>query len=319
MAVVRLKKDIDDCRIELELARKQTPAVALRGGRGSRRQDIPGSRTGSNTVRCLKPLYVIELEMLARSAFIDIDTSIQLQMVQDRFIDGQAQICPPQLVARERSTVTELETMLLNWLPVRTVTEEDAASPNPSADSAEGCFFVWGFDPYDGPMSDSRRVNSVFAYGMAGGTHRRPVHSGTGSSSGAPKPADGKRRLIQGEGLVARISDDYRPQLPVVGEDIPGPAVPCHVGTARLLETVINQTGSVGRAVRWPYSDSDESDNDVLYAEEHDNIVRQVSLRNEWLTQTADDSRGVHSWTISIGFCRPMIGHGCVGQLEMDV
>ena len=46
--------------------------------------------------------------------------------------------------------------------------------------------------------------------------------------------------------------------------NIPGPAVPCHVGTARLLETVNNRTRSVGRAVRRPYSDSDESDNDVL-------------------------------------------------------
>ena len=36
--------------------------------------------------------------------------------------------------------IGDLETMLLNWLPVGTVTEEDAASPNPSADSAEGCF-----------------------------------------------------------------------------------------------------------------------------------------------------------------------------------
>ena len=61
----------------------------------------------------------------------------------------------------------------------------------------------------------------------------------------------------------------------------------CHVGTARLLETV---TRSVGRAVRRLYSDSDESDNDVLYAEEHDSAVRQVSLRNEWLTQTAENS-----------------------------
>ena len=63
IAVVRLQKDIDDFRTELELARKQTPAVALglRGSRGSRRrqfQDTPESRTGSNTVRCLKPLYV---------------------------------------------------------------------------------------------------------------------------------------------------------------------------------------------------------------------------------------------------------------------
>ena len=143
---------------------------------------------------------------------------------------------------------------------------------------------------------------------MAGGTHRRPVYPGTGPSSGAPESADGIRRLIRGEGLVARISNDYRPQLPVVGKDIPGPAVPCHLGTARLLETVNKWTRSVGRAVRRLYSDPDESDNDVLYAEEHDSTVQQVSLRNDWLTQTTHVVRGVHSWTISIGFCRPMSG-----------
>ena len=53
-------------------------------------------------------------------------------------------ICPPKPVAQERSAVTELETMLLNWLPVGTVTEENAASPNQSADSAEGCFSCGG-------------------------------------------------------------------------------------------------------------------------------------------------------------------------------
>ena len=114
-----------------------------------------------------------------------------------------------------------------------------------------------------------------------------------------------RRRLIQGEGLVARISDDYRPQLPVVGKDIPGPAVPCHVGTARLLETVNIQTRSVGCAVRRPYPDSDESDNDVLYADEHDSTVQQVSLLNNSLTgrrRSTHVVRGVHSWTSSIGF-----------------
>ena len=35
-------------------------------------------------------IFAIELETLARRVFIDIDTSIQLQMVRDRFIDGQA-------------------------------------------------------------------------------------------------------------------------------------------------------------------------------------------------------------------------------------
>ena len=64
------------------------------------------------------------------------------------------------------------------------------------------------------------------------------------------------------------------------------------MGTARLLETVNNQTRSVGRAVRRPYSDSDESDNDILYTEEHDSTVQQVDLRNDWLTPTADDSCG---------------------------
>ena len=64
-----------------------------------------------------------------------------------------------------------------------------------------------------------------------------------------------KRRLIRGEGLVARISEDNRPQPPVVGKDIPGPAAPCHVGTARLEETVNIWTRSVGRAVRRPYSE----------------------------------------------------------------
>ena len=57
---------------------------------------------------------------------------------------------------------------------------------------------------------------------------------GTGSPTKPPGPTDGKRRLIRGEGSVARISNDYRPQLPSVGKDIPEQAVPCHVRSARL-------------------------------------------------------------------------------------
>ena len=176
--------------------------------------------------------------------------------------------------------MTELETMLLNWLPVGTVTEEKAASPSPSTVSAEGCCSC-------GVLT---HATADCTYGMAGGTRRGPVHPGTGSSGEPPGPVDGKRRLIRGEGLVARISDDYRPQRPVVGKDIPGRAVPCHVGTARLLETVNARTRSVACAVHHPYSDSDESDNDVLYAEEHDTTVQQVSRRKGWLTQTANNS-----------------------------
>ena len=33
-------------------------------------------------------IFAIELETLARRAFVDIDPLIQLQMVRDRFIDG---------------------------------------------------------------------------------------------------------------------------------------------------------------------------------------------------------------------------------------
>ena len=36
-------------------------------------------------------IFAVELETLARRAFSDIDSSIQLQMVRDRFIDGQAE------------------------------------------------------------------------------------------------------------------------------------------------------------------------------------------------------------------------------------
>ena len=47
------------------------------------------------------------------------------------------------------------------------------------------------------------------------------------------------------------------------------------LGTARLEESVINQIISVGRVVRRPYSDSEESDNDVCYAEIDDNALGQ--------------------------------------------
>ena len=118
--------------------------------------------------------------------------------------------------------------------------------------------YVRGTDPYDGPMPD--------------------VHSGTGSPTKPPGTADGKRRLIRGEGLVVRISDDYRPQLPVVGKNIPEPAVPCHVGTAQLEETVNIRTGSYGCVVRRPYSDSEESDNDMWYAEVDDSALGQPTV-----------------------------------------
>ena len=51
-----------------------------------------------------------------------------------------AAICSPTPVAQERSAAIDLATLLLNWLTIGTVTEEDAASPDLSSDSAKGCF-----------------------------------------------------------------------------------------------------------------------------------------------------------------------------------
>ena len=64
--------------------------------------------------------------------------------------------------------------------------------------------------------------------------------------------------------MVARISNDYEPQLPVVGEDIPGPAVTNDLGAVRSLRMVDQWAMVVGHGVRLPCSDSDESEDDVL-------------------------------------------------------
>ena len=62
-------------------------------------------------------------------------------------------------------------------------------------------------------------------------------------------------------------------------------------GDCLVVRDVNNRTRSVGRAVSRPYSDLDESDNDV-FNNDHDSTVQQVSLRNNWLTPTVIDSCG---------------------------
>ena len=85
--------------------------------------------------------------------------------------------------------MTELETMLLNWLPVGTVTEEDVVSPDPSADSAEGCFSC-GVLTHTMDQCQTLDESFRFAYGMTGGTDRRTVHPGTEPPGQATEPAD---------------------------------------------------------------------------------------------------------------------------------
>ena len=162
-------------------------------------------------------------------------------------------ICPPTPVAQERSSSNDLETLLLNWLPVGTVTEEDIVSPEPLSDSVEGCFSCGELTH---TTDQCRTLDESFPFLPMGWVAE---HTGDRFILGpGPPPSPrghqtGNARLIRGEGLVARISNDYRTQLPVVGKDIPEPAVPYYVGTARLEQTVNIQTRSVGRAVRRPY------------------------------------------------------------------
>ena len=204
-------------------------------------------------------IFATELEMLARRAFMDIDLKIQLQMMRDRFIDGQAEralrrhldslgpntpmtdivdccriwerhcevgiqprtsadrrpvrvicqvteveptpavspetetvediikkllltpappplirsdrdlliqqlmeaICPPMPVAQERSPASDLKTLLLNSLPVGTVTEEDIFSPDPLSDSIEGCFSCGGLTH---TMDQCRTLDESFPF-----------------------------------------------------------------------------------------------------------------------------------------------------------
>ena len=68
--------------------------------------------------------------------------------------------------------------------------------------------------------------------------------------------------------MVARIRDDYEPQFPVVGEDLPCPAardvIASRVGAVRPLRTVNQRSKVIGNSFRLPCSDSDDSDDDVL-------------------------------------------------------
>ena len=290
--MTQLKKELDDCRTEVEITRKQTPAPAVNRRQQSQARftsnPVPSSNGWDDVTAALQllahlygealnvallvpesqrvvPEFLInslsdhynspgrpqfqrvarqpadDPSVFARRAFIDIDSSIQIQMVRDRFIDGQAKcalrrhldslkpetpmsdivdssrvweshrdvrteprtrsdrrhwhavcqvavdkqirtlpeteslediigklmptptppktpkepipsdrdllvqrllgtLAPSKPVVQKRSAVTDLETVLLNWLPVGTVKEDTAVSPRTSAVSADRCF-----------------------------------------------------------------------------------------------------------------------------------------------------------------------------------
>ena len=92
--------------------------------------------------------------------------------------------------------------------------------------------------------------------------------------------------------MVARINNDYRPQLLLIWKDIPEPAVSYYVGTARLEEPADTRMRSMGRVDSRHYPDSEESDDDVIYAEEYESELQQINMRNEAPNQITVDTCG---------------------------
>ena len=113
------------------------------------------------------------------------------------------------------SGAAHMEIALQNLLTVGSVTVGDVPSSEPLPESLEGCFScgVWTHT-----TDQCQTLDESFPFWpTASGPHWGRVPFETGPRR-ALKPNDGKRRLIRGEGLVARISNDYEPQLPVVWE-----------------------------------------------------------------------------------------------------
>ena len=80
----------------------------------------------------------------------------------------------------------------------------------------------------------------------------------------------------------------------MIRKDIPEPAVPYYVGTARLEEPADTRMRSMGRVdeINGPYPVSEESDDDVIYAEEYESELQQINLRNEAPNQITVDTCG---------------------------
>ena len=68
--------------------------------------------------------------------------------------------------------------------------------------------------------------------------------------------------------------------------------VPCYLGTVRLDESADTRKRSWERVDSRPYPDSEESEDDVVYAEEHENELQQSNLRNEVANQITVDTSG---------------------------
>ena len=76
MAVIQLQRDVDECRTELELARKQTPAVTLRPQRQSRFTSTPVPRySGKSTWEQYREVFEA---IVCSNGWDDVTAALQL-------------------------------------------------------------------------------------------------------------------------------------------------------------------------------------------------------------------------------------------------
>ena len=201
-------------------------------------------------------------------------------------------------VIQERSKLTDMEIVLQNLLPVGSVMEEDGPSSETIAESPAG-YFSCGELTHE--TDQCQELDESFLF-LSVGWQADRIGDEFILRPGPTGALD--RRLIRGEGLVARISNDYGPQSPVVWRTSLDRQFQILSGLSSSCGWWINWAPVVGRGVRPPCSDSDESDDDVLSLGpmqplvtaarlggtrgHSDDMIKTDLLRDEW---------SVDSWT----------------------
>ena len=78
----------------------------------------------------------------------------------------------------------------------------------------------------------------------------------------------------------------------MIRKDSPEPVVPYHAGTSWLEEPADTRKRSWERVDSLPYLDLEESEDAVMYAEECENELQQINLKNEVTNQITVDTCG---------------------------
>ena len=181
-----------------------------------------------------------------------------------------------QSVMQERSGITDIEVLLQSMLPVTSVAEDSVRPPTDCLEPSTRCLScgeadhiiplcpvlneLFPFLPLDCWTPPPRRWRPQY---------RIIVHpvSPANDGGGGPTVLQRETSTIRGGGLVSRIRNDNGPKFPVC-ENLPCPAarevVASRVGTVRPMESVIRRSRVIRNCFRFPCSDLEESDNDVL-------------------------------------------------------